>query len=134
MLEQGGSAVDTALSAMICNGLINMQSMGFGGGFFMSLYERSTGRAYYLNSREAAPIRASYNMYDKNTGSSRNGALSIGVPGEIAGYWAAHQRFGKLPWAELFKPSIELCRRGYNLTKPQYDVLPASIHSDPTLR
>lgn len=59
------------------------------------------------------------------------------MPGELAGYWAAHQRFGKLPWADLFKPSIELCEKGYVLTLVQYDALEynkKSIYNDPTLK
>lgn len=64
------------------------------------------------------------------------GGLSIAVPGELAGYWEAHRRFGKLPWADLFQPSIELCEQGYNLTKAQYESLllnSTTIRSDPTL-
>lgn len=67
MLDRNGSAVDAALAAMICNGLINMQSMGIGGGFMMSLYERSTGKAYFLNSRETAPINSAYDMYENKS-------------------------------------------------------------------
>jgi len=65
------------------------------------------------------------------------GALAVAVPGELAGYWEAHQQFGKLPWADLFKPSIELCEKGYILTLVQYDGLmynKKSIYNDPTLR
>jgi gamma-glutamyltranspeptidase/glutathione hydrolase/leukotriene-C4 hydrolase len=36
----------------------------------------------------------------------------VAVPGEIAGYWEAHQKFGKLAWARLFEPTIELCKNG----------------------
>lgn len=65
------------------------------------------------------------------------GALAVAVPGELAGYWEAHQQFGRLPWADLFKPSIELCEKGYNLTLVQYDGLAynkKNIYNDPTLR
>lgn len=61
------------------------------------------------------------------------GALAIGVPGELRGYWAAYKRFGKLPWRELILPSIELCEKGYNMSKAQSDVL-SGIRDDTNLR
>lgn len=138
ILERNGSAVDAALSALICNGLVNMQSLGFGGGFMMTIYQRSTRRAFVLNARDRAPLAANSTMYnDKPMNASFRGALAVSVPGELAGYWEAHQRFGKLPWADLFKPSIELCEKGYTLTQAQYDGLvynKISIYNDSTLR
>ncbi|EFN85474.1 Gamma-glutamyltranspeptidase 1 [Harpegnathos saltator] len=138
ILERNGSAVDAALAALICNGLVNMQSLGLGGGFMMTIYERSTRRALVLNARDRAPLSANSTMYDgKPANASSFGALAVAVPGELAGYWEAHQRFGKLPWPDLFKPSIELCEKGYTLTLVQYDGLgynKNSIYNDPTLR
>jgi gamma-glutamyltranspeptidase/glutathione hydrolase/leukotriene-C4 hydrolase len=64
ILEQHGSAVDAALAALICNGLVNMQSLGFGGGFMMTIYERSTRRAFVLNARDRAPLAANSTMYN----------------------------------------------------------------------
>nr|XP_034182687.1 scoloptoxin SSD14-like isoform X1 [Osmia lignaria] len=122
ILEKNGSAVDAAIAAMICNGLVNMQSMGIGGGFFMTIYDKASRRAYTLTARDRAPLAANATMYEgKPRDASFSGPLAIAVPGELAGYWEAHKRFGKLPWADLFRPSIELCEEGYNLTKIQHD-------------
>ncbi|CAK9809639.1 Scoloptoxin SSD14 [Anthophora plagiata] len=122
ILEKNGSAVDSAIATMICNGLVNMQSMGIGGGFLMTIYDKSEKRAYTLTARDRAPLAANATMYDgMPKEASFIGPLSIAVPGELAGYWEAYKRFGKLPWADLFKPSIELCEEGYNLTKIQHD-------------
>ncbi|OAD61360.1 Gamma-glutamyltranspeptidase 1 [Eufriesea mexicana] len=114
--------VDAAIASMICNGLVNMQSMGIGGGFFMTIYHKASARAYTLVARDRAPLAANAMMYKgKPKEASFIGPLAIAVPGELAGYSEAHKQFGKLPWADLFRPSIEICEEGYNLTKIQYD-------------
>lgn len=51
------------------------------------------------------------------------GPLSIGVPGEIKGFWEAHQKYGKLPWFSLFEPIIELCEKGFPLTERNYKIM-----------
>jgi gamma-glutamyltranspeptidase/glutathione hydrolase/leukotriene-C4 hydrolase len=40
--------------------------------------------------------------------SKTKGGVAIAVPGEIKGYWKAHQMFGKLKWNKLFQPAIEM--------------------------
>ncbi|CAL7947456.1 unnamed protein product [Xylocopa violacea] len=138
ILEKNGSAVDAAIAAMICNGLVNMQSMGIGGGFLMTIYDRASKLAYTLVARDRAPLAANVTMYEgKPKEASFIGPLAIAVPGELAGYWEAHKRFGNLPWIELFKPSIELCEEGYNLTKIQHDGFrynAKNIYGDPLLK
>lgn len=63
--------MDAAIGAMLCNGLLNQQSMGLGGGFFMTVYIKDEGKAYAVNAREKAPGKATATMfggsYDKAT-------------------------------------------------------------------
>ena len=69
--------------------------------------------AKVFNFRETAPAAASKGMYDKHPLASLYGGLSVGVPGEIAGYFEASRMYGKLPWKRLFKESIEMMRDGF---------------------
>ncbi|XP_057321859.1 scoloptoxin SSD14-like isoform X2 [Microplitis mediator] len=137
-LLRNGSAVDAAIAASLCNGMGNMQNMGLGGAFVMTIYDRATKKAYYLNARDRAPLAAHEDMFrNKGEKATFTGPLAVAVPGEIAGYWAAHQRFGKLPWADLFTDAIELCEKGWTLSQAQWNDLfqnQASIENDPTLR
>lgn len=64
MLDRNGSAVDAALAACICNGLINFQSMGFGGGFVMTIYKKDKNEAMVLNAKDTAPGAAHARMFD----------------------------------------------------------------------
>lgn len=70
-----------------------------------------------IDARETAPMRASVDMFRNS--SKTKGGLSIAVPGEIKGYWLAHQMFGKMKWSKLFQPAIEMCNNGFQLPASQ---------------
>lgn len=65
-------------------------------------------RTTVIDFRETAPRAANATMYAGRPGDARFGGLSVGVPGEVAGLWAAHRRWGSLPWARLVAPSVRL--------------------------
>uniref|UniRef100_UPI00398F8361 glutathione hydrolase 5 proenzyme-like n=1 Tax=Pristiophorus japonicus TaxID=55135 RepID=UPI00398F8361 len=120
ILEQGGSAVDGAIAALLCSSLINPQSMGIGGGAIFTIYSASEDRVTMINAREVVPLKLKPSSL---TGCGPYplpgpGTQWIAVPGELQGYWEAHKRFGKLPWKSLFEPSIQLAEEGFR--SPQF--------------
>ena len=116
ILRQGGNAVDAAIAVGFSMAVTFIDAGNIGGGGFMLVY--MDDEAAFLDYREVAPAAASRDMYLDEQGevienASLIGGQASGVPGTVAGFWAAHQRFGKLPWRELLLPAIELAEEGF---------------------
>ncbi|XP_053195939.1 glutathione hydrolase 5 proenzyme isoform X2 [Scomber japonicus] len=117
MLKQGGSAVDGAIAALLCTSVVNPQSMGIGGGSIITI-RNITGNVKVYNFRETVPQSFKKNLLkDCPTAVPplTTGSQWIGIPGELRGYEVIHKRYGKLPWAKLFEPTITLAREGFPL-------------------
>ncbi|CAA7389655.1 unnamed protein product [Spirodela intermedia] len=103
----------------------------------MVVRSAASGKAEAFDSRETAPLASFQTMYDGNPASKSKGALSMGVPGELAGLHAAWSRHGRLPWKSLLQPSIALARDGFRISPNLADSIQekeALIRADPGLR
>jgi gamma-glutamyltranspeptidase / glutathione hydrolase / leukotriene-C4 hydrolase len=137
VLKEGGSAADSAIAVLFCEGVVVAQSMGLGGGCLMTIYEKATGTVDTLVAREIAPLRATPDMFVNNQQASTLGGLAVAVPGELKGYWELHRKYGKLPWRRLVEPTIALARDGFVVTPYVANILSsrsARIYAQPTLR
>jgi gamma-glutamyltranspeptidase / glutathione hydrolase / leukotriene-C4 hydrolase len=137
VLKQQGTAVDAAIAVLFCENVAVPQSMGLGGGFLMTVYDKEKQQVDTLIAREVAPMHATADMFVGNNQAAAIGGLAVAVPGELKGYWEAHQKYGKLPWRQLIEPSIELCKRG-SVVNPKLaavlESLEARILAEPSLR
>ncbi|WJX33801.1 Gamma-glutamyltranspeptidase 1 [Trifolium repens] len=115
VIREGGHAVDAAVAAALCLGVVSPASSGLGGGAFMVL-SLANGVAKAFDMRETAPHLASKDMYGGNTTLKATGGLSVGVPGELAGLHKAWKQHGKLPWERLVKPAEILAFRGFKIS------------------
>jgi len=112
ILRRNGNAVDVAVAMHFALAVVNPEAGNIGGGGFM-VVRMADGTTAALDFREAAPLKATRDMYLDAQGNvsdslSLVGHLASGVPGSVAGMWEAHKRFGRLPWAELVQPAINL--------------------------
>ena len=121
MLRNGGSAVDAAIAAQLVLTLVEPQASGIGGGAYMVVADGNDTHGY--DGRETAPASAGPNMFLGPNGMPRGfrdvqyGGLTVGVPGTLAMLALAHKDHGRLAWARLFDPAIELATRGFTVSQ-----------------
>ncbi len=117
ILQAGGNAVDAAVAVGLVLGVVNPFGSGIGGGGFAVYSDASGAERVALDFRETAPSGATRDMYVEDgtvvSGLSTRGGLAVAVPGEIAGWWALHQRFGALDWQSVVEPALRLARDGF---------------------
>ena len=124
VLQKGGNAIDAAVATAFALAVVEPNASGIGGGGFM-LVHTAQGESVFLDFREIAPAAAAIEQYalDENgmvvTAEKSAGGKSVAIPGEVAGLWYAYEHFGsgKVEWAELIQPAIDLARGGYILTQ-----------------
>ncbi len=123
ILQQGGNAIDAAVATNFALAVVHPSAGNIGGGGFL-VYRNAQGESFSLDYREKAPAKAHRDMYlDANAsviaGLSLNGHLASGTPGTVDGMVQMHQKFGRLSWAQLLEPAINLAENGVILTEKE---------------
>jgi gamma-glutamyltranspeptidase / glutathione hydrolase len=142
ILRRGGSAADAAIAAAAAGCVVHPSSCGVGGGGF-ALVRLANGDAFALDFRERAPAGATPDRFFEG-GQPRperlqRGGLAVAVPGEVAGWIALHDQFGRLSLAEILAPAVRLAREGFLLDdaphlRTQLERQRQMLSADPGLR
>jgi gamma-glutamyltranspeptidase/glutathione hydrolase len=123
IMQKGGNVFDAMMATQMALAVVYPYAGNLGGGGFL-VYRLADGTKGALDFREKAPLHSYKDMYldtDGNIvkGLSTVGALSIGVPGTIAGIFKAHERFGRLKAEDILQPVIDLAEKGFVITEKQ---------------
>jgi gamma-glutamyltranspeptidase/glutathione hydrolase len=115
-LRAGGNAVDAAIACALTLGVVDGHNSGIGGGCFLTL-RLADGRLITLDGRETAPAAATRDMFLRDGKAdaklSQDGALSVGIPGELATLAYASTNFGRLPLAQLLEAAAKVAENGF---------------------
>ncbi len=120
VLKAGGSAIDAAIAVQMVLTLVEPQSSGIGGGAF--LLHAAGGQVEAFDGRETAPMAADEKLFLGADGKPLPfyegvvGGRSVGTPGVVKMLELVHRQHGKLAWAQLFTPAIELADNGFKVS------------------
>lgn len=116
ILQQGGSAVDAAIAANATLGLVEPTGSGMGGDLFALVWDPKTNKLYGLNASGRAPQGQTLAQLRKRLKGRAlipsHGSLAVTVPGAVGGWFSLHEKFGRLPMAQLLAPAIAYAREG----------------------
>jgi len=131
ILRQGGNAVDAAVATGFAMAVTYPRAGNIGGGGFMVIHLAARGEDIAIDYREMAPAATTRDIFlgpdgKPDDAKSRDSALGIGVPGTVAGFALALEKYGsgKFTLAQLLKPAIDLARDGFTVTDDIADTLP----------
>ena len=123
ILARGGSAVDAAIAANAVLGVTEPMMNGIGGDLFALYWDAKTGKLYGLNASGWAPqgLTIEHLKAKGATSMPQSGIDAITVPGVVAGWSQLHERFGRLPWKDVFQPAIFYAEQGFPVPELIHD-------------
>ena len=119
MLKRGGNAIDAACATAIALGVCEPQASGLGGQSMAIVHFR--GKSICIDGSTRSPSRALPYKF-KSQIDSTLGYKATTVPSTVATMGFLNEKYGKLDWAEILKPSIKIAKNGYKITKLQNEL------------
>ncbi|MGI9535929.1 MAG: gamma-glutamyltransferase [Desulfocapsaceae bacterium] len=121
VLEQGGNAIDAAVTAAFSLAVTQPRSGNIGGGGFMLISSEKKDEVIAIDYREKAPSGAAVDMFldehgEPVTNRSRFSHLAAGVPGTVAGLALALEKYGTITLKQAMTPAIKLAEKGFAVT------------------
>ena len=121
VLEQGGNAIDAAVTAAFSLAVTQPRSGNIGGGGFMLISSEKKNEVVAIDYREKAPSQATVDMFldekgDADSNLSRFSHLAAGVPGTVAGLALALEKYGTITLQQAMSPAIKLAEDGFIVT------------------
>ena len=119
ILKKGGSAVDAAIAANALLGLVEPTGNGMGGDLFAIVWDANKKELTALNASGRSPNSLTLDYFKERnmTKIPSYGPLPVSVPGCVDGWFELHEKYGKLPMAELLQPAIDYAENGFPVTE-----------------
>lgn len=119
VMQEGGNAVDAAITAAAVLNVVEPMMTGIGGDMFALVYMKSEGKVVGLDGSGWSGSKATLDTFRQKSLKDipGSGILSVSVPGAVAGWYKLHGRYGKLPMKRLLAPAIEYAERGYPVSE-----------------
>lgn len=126
VLRDGGNAIDAAIATSFAIGVVEPWQSGLGSIGHLTFLQAGAGEATFIDFGARTPVKLEPSNYELTGAPGQSifgwpavrddnnlrGPHSFGVPGQVAGMWQAHRRFGSLPWERLVRPAFELAAAG----------------------
>ena len=128
ILQNGGNAIDAAIGTNIVQGVVAPETCGIGGDLFSLIWINGESTPYCLDSSGYAGSNVDILQLSTQESIPLDHPMSVTVPGAVKGWFDMHEKFGKLSIDEIFRPAIDICYRGFEVSTELYHSL--SLHKD----
>jgi gamma-glutamyltranspeptidase / glutathione hydrolase len=133
-MNAGGNAIDAAVTAALVAGVAQPVSSGIGGGGFSLVWLGAERKAFLLDFRETAPAGIDAAAFESRPFAHEQRGKLVGVPGEVAGLFELHKRFGKRRWSDVVAPAVRAAKGGFAIGQHLGAMLASSekaVRADP---